>query len=95
MKDQFDFEINEWFPNDHPLSPEEEFLLLQEIESEESAEEERQALLLCCASCANFIRVMAEAGLCKISNNCICKNPKAFIDMFDAKCDKWQISKEF
>lgn len=52
---------------------------------------ENQMFLMCCGSCSNFISFMAESGFCKIAEcNCVCKNPKAMIDMFDKKCDKWK-----
>jgi hypothetical protein len=60
---------------------------------EEALQKEKEMFLLCCGSCLNFIHFMAEAGFCKIAEcNCVCKNPKAMIDMFDDKCDKWIIN---
>ena len=81
--DPFDFDINEWFSQD-PLTPEQE---------EKELVEEKDFLLTCCGTCINFISIMAEAGLCKLNENgCICKNPTSIIDMFDGKCEKWEIS---
>jgi len=92
MNEPFDFDINEWFDGDHPLSPDEELSLFQELEAEENAErEEKEALKQCCGSCENFVSLMVEAGLCKLNNDkCLCKNPKTMIDMFDPKCSKWK-----
>jgi hypothetical protein len=68
------------------MTPEEEALERQK---------ETEWFLTCCGSCKNFLSIMAEAGICKLNENgCICKNPKAFIDMFDDKCEKWEISKD-
>jgi len=51
---------------------------------------EQKDFLQRCGSCLNFAAFMAEAGFCKIEKcNCLCKNPKAMIDMWNDKCDKW------
>lgn len=43
-----------------------------------------------CGSCLNFIPFIAESGLCKIAeSNCICKNPKAMINIWNDRCEKW------
>jgi len=86
--DHFDFDINEWFNR--------EVLNMTDEDIESECQKEREMVLGCCISCNKFISIMGEAGLCKLNdNNCICKNPKAFIDMFDAKCDKWEISDDY
>jgi hypothetical protein len=51
---------------------------------------ETEMLNTCCGSCIHFQSLMGESGMCALNkNNCLCKNPKAMIDMFDNKCDKW------
>jgi hypothetical protein len=66
--------------------PTQEEIELNKIE----LQKEYEGGLECCLSCDNFIYFMAEAGFCKIVEcNCICKNPKAMIDIWDKKCDKW------
>lgn len=63
--------------------------------TEDDRQKENEAFMQCCGSCINFDSYMATAGFCRISdNNCICKNPKAMIDMFDEKCDKWALNPE-
>jgi len=60
---------------------------------EEELKKEKEDFLKRCGSCLNFISFMGEAGFCQIAEcNCLCKNPKAMIDMFDNKCDKWTIN---
>jgi hypothetical protein len=68
----------------------------QDIPKINNLQEERNNFLEKCGSCLNFKFFMAEAGFCKISEcNCICKNPKAMIDMWDDKCNKWIINPEY
>jgi hypothetical protein len=65
------------------------------VYTEEDRKQETEAFMKCCGSCINFASYMATAGFCKIAEcNCICKNPKAMIDMFDTKCDKWVVNQE-
>jgi len=60
------------------------------VYTEEDRRQETEAFMQCCGTCLNFASYMTTAGFCKIAEcNCICKNPKAMIDMFDPKCDKW------
>lgn len=57
---------------------------------EKALQEEKDAFLETCGSCINFASFHATAGLCKIAScNCVYKNPKAMIDMFDNKCSSW------
>lgn len=54
---------------------------------------EHEYFLQVCGSCSNFLPFISESGFCKISEcNCICKNPKAMIDMWDNKCNNWENS---
>jgi len=86
--DNFDFDINEWFNQ--------EVLNMTDEEIEYERQKELEMVLGCCESCNKFISIMGEAGLCKLNdNNCICKNPSSFIDMFDEKCEKWEISEKY
>jgi hypothetical protein len=66
----------------------------EEIEQNKiELQKEYESGLECCLSCDNFISFMAEAGFCKVAEcNCICKNPKAMIDMWNKRCDKWILS---
>lgn len=53
---------------------------------------ETEAFNKVCGSCTHFISLMGEAGLCSIAeNNCLCKNPKVMIDMWNNKCEKHEI----
>ena len=67
-----------------------------EFNEEDALKKEKEDFLLCCGSCLNFSSFYAEAGFCKIADcNCVCKNPKAMIDMFDEKCEKWVVSTDY
>ena len=59
--------------------------------TEEDRKKETEMFNQHCGSCVYFSSFYAEAGFCAIAkNNCICKNPKAIIDIWDKKCDKWK-----
>lgn len=64
------------------------------IEAEKAAlKAEYEDYLLRCGSCIHFASFMAEAGFCKLAEcNCVCKNPKAMIDIWTDKCEKWEIN---
>lgn len=64
-----------------PISPLPEY-------TEEDAKIEKEWFNKCCGSCKEFIYYHAEAGFCKISELKLC-DPKAMIDMFDPKCEKY------
>lgn len=75
------------------------FLGLNEFEPQEYTEptlkdynDEFKNCITTCGSCANFVHFAGEAGYCSVAeNNCICVNPCAMIDIWDNKCDKWEI----
>ena len=49
-----------------------------------------------CGSCDNFFTFIASAGFYKLAkSNCLCRNPKAMIDMWDKKCNKWIINPRY
>lgn len=55
--------------------------------------DELKGYITTCGSCINFKHFAGEAGFCGIADyNCVCKNPKAIIDMWDSKCEKWVIN---
>ena len=57
----------------------------------EMIEIETEMFNTCCGSCSHFQSLMGEAGMCELNeNNCLCKNPKAMIDMWNDKCEKWE-----
>jgi len=61
-----------------------------EFDHDEGLRKEREAFLEVCGSCLNFESFIAESGFCKIAEcNCVCKNPKSMIDMWDKKCVEW------
>ena len=85
-KNEFLQFLEEFVDNQKELTPEEE---------EAERKREYEWFLTTCGSCKNFFSLMGEAGMCKLGdNNCLCENPKAMIDMFDHKCEKWEISEE-
>lgn len=60
---------------------------------DEELKEEKESFLNNCGSCLKFVPFMESAGFCDIAEcNCLCKNPKVIIDMFDDKCDNWAIN---
>ena len=62
----------------------------------EALQLEREDFLQRCGSCLNFQPFMAEAGFCKIAEcNCLCKNPKAMIDMWDDRCEEWIVNPDY
>lgn len=63
--------------------------------TEEDTIIEIKSQLNLCMSCTSFKGFMGESGICSINKICICKNPKALIDMWDIKCDKWVISEKY
>jgi hypothetical protein len=59
----------------------------------DQAMREEEDFLQRCGSCLYFITFRAEAGFCELAEcNCICRNPKAMIDIWDNKCEKWVIN---
>ncbi len=62
----------------------------------EALQLEREDFLQRCGSCLNFQPFMAEAGFCKIAEcNCLCKNQKAMIDMWDDRCEEWIVNPDY
>mgnify|MGYP003613682509 CR=1 FL=1 len=56
--------------------------------TEEDRFKETEAFKQVCGSCINFSSYLAEAGFCKLNNLKLC-DPKAMIDLWDNRCDKW------
>ena len=82
------FDLEAWEFGEQRGYTEEELLYQQQ-----ELIKEHQMWLTCCGSCINFMHYMAEAGFCKMAEcNCVCKNPKAMISIWDDKCEKWEIN---